>query len=412
MSWISLFEFSVNALKANISRTILTLLGVMIGIGSVILITSLGASAEKLILGEVSGIGAGAIFIEPGPGDDNGLASLADIRAMTMKDVEALKRLPTLEVVLPFVSGSGLFTANENYLNGEIVGTTDDALRYDNFSVASGRFFTAEEARSGSRVAVIGQVVAEQLYPGQDPLGQIIKLKKANFTVIGVAAKQGSKFFTDYDKRVYIPYSAAQTYVFGINYISNIGALIYPEYTSKEVVPEIKSVLRDTRNLDNPDNEDKKDNFRVRTQEQAQEILGTVTTALQALLISVSAISLIVAGIGIMNIMLVSVIERTKEIGLRLAVGARPADVLKQFLLESLILTMIGAGLGLIFGAGLAYLASTFVVKQFESWAFALPLTSVAYALGVAFATGIIFGVYPAWKASRLRPIEALRFES
>jgi len=411
-SWKSLLGFASLALMANRSRAILTIIGVTIGIGSVILVSSLGESARGLIVGEVSGIGANSIFIEPGPGDGNRIASRADLIALNMRDVEALKRLPELDFAIPYIQGNGLLAAEERFLTGQIVGTEPEVQIFDNFTLTAGRFFTSEEARSGARVAVLGSSAAEQLFPSQDPLGRQVSLRRATFTVIGVAAPQGTKFFQDYDKRAYVPYTAAQWYVFGIDYVQFIAARAAQSVPVSVAQEAVEWSLRETNNIDNPRGEPRLDNFRVRTQEEALEILKTVTTAFQALLIAIGAISLLVSGIGIMNIMLVSVIERTKEIGLRRAVGATSGDILKQFLTEALMLTFCGAVFGLLLGAGGAYVASLILDGQFDRWKFSLPLGSVSAALGVAALTGLGFGTYPAWRASRLKPIEALKYEN
>jgi len=298
-SWKSLLGFASLALMANRSRAILTIIGITIGIGSVILVSSLGESARALIVGEVSGIGANSIFIEPGPGDGNRIASRADLIALNMRDVEALKRLPELDFAIPYIQGNGLLAAEERFLTGQIVGTEPEVQIFDNFTLTAGRFFTSEEARSGARVAVLGSSAAEQLFPSQNPLGRQVSLRRATFTVIGVAAPQGTKFFQDYDKRAYVPYTAAQWYVFGIDYVQFIAARAAQNVPVSVAQEAVEWSLRETNNIDNPRGEPRLDNFRVQTQEEALEILKTVTTAFQALLIAIGAISLLVSGIGI-----------------------------------------------------------------------------------------------------------------
>lgn len=407
----ALFTIAYKGILEHSFRSLLTVLGIVIGIGAVVLIMSLGKSTEKLILDQVSSVGTHSIFIEPGPGDDSGIATQADFEDMTIADVRDLERLSFVEYAVPYIITQGLLSHLENYLNADIVGATPQTVPYDNITVESGRFFDDADVRGATRVAVIGSTIADELFPNEDPIGKRMKIKKTTFEIIGVLEEQGAQFFMDYDQRVYIPYTSMQTYIVNIDYFYYFGVSVSQSYAVNDVIPEIRTVLRDNRNIDNPSNDLSLDNFAVRTQEQAEDMLGTVTVILQLLLTAIAAISLLVGGIGIMNIMLVSVSERTKEIGLRLAIGARTEDIKNQFLTEALLLTGVGAIIGMAFGGLLAWGAQFILQQSFSDWTFVLPLSTVALAIGVALVVGVVFGVYPAVQASKLNPVEALRKE-
>lgn len=407
----ALFEIAYKGVQEHSFRSLLTVLGIVIGIAAVVLIMSLGKSTEKLILDQVSSVGTHSIFIEPGPGDDSGVPTQTDFEDMTIHDIRDLERLPFVEYAIPYIITQGLMSRLEHYLNADIVGTEPQTVPYDNVTIESGRFFDDTDVRGATRVVVIGSTIADELFPNENPIGKRMKIKKTSFEVIGVLEEQGSQFFMDYDKRVYIPYTSMQQYIVNIDHFYYFGVSILKTYEVNDVIPEIRTVLRENRDIDNPNDDLGLDNFAVRTQEQAENILGTVTVILQLLLTAIAAISLLVGGIGIMNIMLVSVSERTKEVGLRLAIGARKLDIRNQFLTEALMLTGVGAVIGMIFGGLLAWGAQFILQQSFSDWTFVLPVSTIALAIGVALAVGVIFGVYPAVQASRLNPVEALRKE-
>jgi putative ABC transport system permease protein len=271
-----------------------------------------------------------------------------------------------------------------------------------------GRIFNDDEVRSYADVAVIGSKIKDELFGSDDALGQKIKIKGKNFRVIGILSKRGQSSFFNFDETAIIPHTTAQQYIFGIKYFNRIVVETDSEDNVDQTVEDIKATLRNSHNITDPD----KDDFFIETQAQAMQIVGTIMDVLTLFLAAVAAISLVVGGVGIMNIMLVSVTERTKEIGLRKAIGATDKNILSQFLLEATILTAAGGIIGIAFGASFSFLTA-FVLSKYlaMAWMFAFPVKAALLGLGVAAGVGLVFGIYPAWRASRLNPTEALRYE-
>ena len=401
-------------LRATKSRSGLTILGIVIGIGSIILMMALGNGAEQLILNQIGGLGAETIVVRPGrePTGPTDVGQTLAADSLKNRDVEALRRTenaPHLVEVMPvlLVPGSVSF-AGETYQPTIIGGAVDFFSEAFGVYVEQGVSFGETDIRQNASVAVIGSEVKEELFGASDALGEQITIKGRKFRVVGIYPATGQVSFFNVDELVLVPYTTAQQYLLQIDYYHEIIVKAESaEYVDRSVA-DIKATLRETHNIENPEDDD----FFVATQqgliEQVQVIIGTLTLFLS----SVVAIALVVGGIGVMNIMLVSVTERTREIGLRKALGATERNILTQFLLEAIILTGIGGLIGIILGATLAFVAS-FAITRVSGldWQFAFPLSAVFLGLGVSTAVGLVFGLYPARQASKKSPIEALRYE-
>ena len=395
-------------------RSLLTMLGIVIGIGSVILLMSIGASAQQLILDQVQGIGSDLIFVIPGATKGSRLSSPASvqgivIKTLTEKDVDALRREPSVEKVAAEVRGQAKMVYENNDATVTYEGTSEEFFPMRNFDVVSGRPFTNSEAASFDHVAVLGSELTKTLFGEKDPIGKTVRLSDLTFRIIGVLEEKGvGPFGIDQDNLVIIPLLVAQKQLLGIDYYNAVTIQANNTYTIAFTAEAISSAIRRSHGITNPD----KDDFTVRTQEDALSILGNITSVLSLFLTSIAFISLVVGGIGIMNIMLVSVVERTREIGLRKALGATQGDILSQFLCESVMLTLVGGIAGITAGS-LVTIAVYLGVTQFTtiSWVLRLPLYAILLAAAVSTITGLAFGIYPAYRASKLNPTDALRYE-
>ncbi len=394
------------------SRSALTILGIVVGVTSIMMVQATGKGAEQLILGQIAGLGSRTIAIEPGqePQGPSDFASFF-LDSLTERDVEALldpDNVPDLEGLTPevFVPGSVSYgaetvdatTLGASSLFGEILGILPD----------QGSYFSDTDIQARASVAVIGDEIRRELFGASDPMGQKIKIKNRPFEVVGVLAKAGQVTFFDVDHLIVIPYTTAQEYLLGIDHYHELLAQAKTEESVGAVVSDIEATLRETHRISDPS----KDDFHVMTPADAAERVSTITGVLTILLSAVAAISLVVGGIGIMNILLVSVSERTREIGLRKAVGARNSDILFQFLFESLLLTCVGGIIGISLGAFLSFLVSL-ILDRFVpfGWEFAFPFSAALIGIAMAASVGLIFGMYPARQASKKSPIEALRYE-
>lgn len=405
---------AVDSLSHGKMRSVLTMLGIVIGIASVIILMSIGQSAQDLILNQVEGIGSNLIFIMPG-GTNGKFQSPAAaqgivIKTLVQRDVDALSREPSISGVAPLVSGQANAVYDENNLTVTYQGTTANFFPMRNYVMAKGYAFTDQDVAAYNHVAVIGSDLAKTLFgSGIDPIGKSIRLGSVSFRVVGVLAPMGTgPGGVNQDDLALIPVTVAQNQMLGINYFQYLIAEANPQYNISFVSSRIQSVLEQDHGITNSS----KDDFTIETQAQILSMLSTITSVLTYFLAAIASISLLVGGIGIMNIMLVSVVERTKEIGLRKAVGATESDILQQFLIEAILLTFIGGVIGIAIGAaftGLAWLVLVYVVQT--SWTFALPASAVGLAVAFSTITGLVFGIYPARKAARKNPIDALRYE-
>lgn len=400
-------------LSAHKSRTALTILGIIIGITAIILIMSLGQGAQNLILSQIQGtVGSKVIEIAPGrqpKGPTDFMSIFAD--SLKQKDLEALKKkdnVPHLARIMPLVFGSAVASYGSETYQATLYGMTDAAVEMYNISPGEGRFFSDDEVKSYADAAVIGSRVQEELFTDNEALGQKIKIKGKNFRVIGILPKKGQGTLIGFDETVIVPYTTAQQYILGIKHFQHLIVEVDSEANVSRTVEDIKITLRNSHNISDPG----KDDFHVTSQADAMAMVSTITNILTLFLVAVAAISLLVGGVGIMNIMLVSVTERTREIGLRKAVGATSKNILFQFLLEAVMLTGTGGLIGILLGSGLSFITS-FILSRFLDldWAFVFPIEGALIGLAVAASVGLAFGIFPARQAAKKNPIEALRYE-
>ena len=412
MNLPQLIKVSSKALIANKSRSALTILGIVIGVTSIIMVMSIGKGAEGLIFEQVKGIGSRTISLEPGRMPE-GMMDFTEIYTNSIgeRELEAIKRGENVrgaKTFTPLVTQSMTISYGNEAKRTSIMGTGPELFNIFGLSTDEGFMFMDDEVRSMSSVAVLGANVKEDLFGLSDAIGEKIKIKDRTFRVVGVMDKKGQVSFLNMDEVVFVPYTTAQTYLMGIDYFHGIIVEAESEDIIGSVQDDITATIRELHDITDPD----KDDFHVSTQADAADMVGSIMGVLTALLISVAAISLLVGGIGIMNIMLVSVTERIREIGLRKALGATSKGVLRQFLLEAVILTAMGGIIGIIFGALLSFLASL-VLSQVvsESWSFVFPVSAAVTGLLISTAIGLVFGIYPAKEAASKDPIEALRYE-
>lgn len=394
------------------SRSALTVLGIVIGITSIILIMSLGKGAQNLILSQIQSIGPKTIAVVPGrepKGPTDIISTLTN--SLKQKDLEALQKkenVPHLAKLMPIVFGSETAAFENETYRPTIFGVTNFFADIYDMYPAQGRLFADEEIKGSASVVIIGSKVKENLFGQNEALGEKIKIKGKNFKVIGILPKKGQSTFLNFDEAVVIPYTTAQQYIFGIKHFNRLVIEVDQEANVEKTVQDIKATLRDSHNIVDPG----KDDFFVETQAQAIQTVSVITNVLTLFLGAVAAISLLVGGIGIMNIMLVSVTERTREIGLRKALGATEKDIMIQFLLEAVFLTASGGVIGIALGAGFSFLASLAISSALSvKWVFSLPLLAVVLGLGMSAVVGLTFGIYPARQASLKSPIESLRYE-
>ncbi len=403
---------ALTGLRTHRSRSALTILGIVIGITAIILVVSIGAGAQNLILSEIQGLGSRTIVVIPGR-EPTGPSDFAQLFSDSLKerDLTALKRrenVPTLGSVMPVVFGSEAAAHGSETYRLTVLGATELARELFDVVPAQGSFFTEDDVKSRAGVAVIGAKVKEELFGSAPALGEKIKIRDRALRVVGVLPKKGQVSFFNFDEMALVPYTTAQQYIFGIKHFHRLIVEAASDEAVRQTVRGVEAALRASHDI----TDSAKDDFFVQTPEDLAERLGTITSVLTMFLASIAAISLVVGGIGIMNIMLVSVTERTREIGLRKAIGATPKDILRQFLAEAILLTAAGGVIGILLGAGFSFVAS-FVLSRVAGlgWTFTFPIPAALLGLGVSSLVGLVFGLYPARRAALKDPIEALRYE-
>ena len=414
MTYPHLFRTSLIGLTTNASRSVLTILGIVIGITAIMLVVSLGAGAQTLILGQVQGLGTNTIAVIPGreptgPSDVTALYS----DSLKNKDLTALQNkanVPNLKSIMPTVIGAGVASYDANTYSANIFGATPLMADIFDMHPNAGFFFNDDDVTSKNDVIVIGSKVVEHLFGVGTPnvVGEKVKINGRSFRVVATLAPTGGGSLFNFDSMVIMPYTTAQTYVLGRKYFSRIIMQATSDAYVSVTADDIRLTLEESHNITDPT----KDDFTVQTQQDLANRLGTITSALTWFLVAVASIALFVGGVGIMNIMLVSVTERTREIGLRKALGAQDRDILRQFLLEAIMLTVIGGVVGIILGSVLAFIIA-FGLSAFLgiNWQFVFPWSGAILGITVSAAIGLIFGGYPASQASKKSPIEALRYE-
>lgn len=407
MNYSNLFKIAMRAIAANKLRSFLTMLGIIIGVASVIAMMAIGQGSKKSIQANIAEMGSNMIMIRPGQDKGPGGAQqdASDMQTLKLKDYEALKeQAKYLSAISPSVNSSGQFINGNNNTPSTIYGISPDYMQIRQQKVKDGEMFTDEEVRSSAKVCVIGKTVVDNLFTnGEDPVGKVIRFNKIPFRVVGVLESKGyNSFGMDQDDVVLAPYTTVMKRILSVTYLQGINASAVTEDMTDLAIEDITSILRENHKLKVADD----DNFTIRSQQEMAEMMNSTSDTMTVLLLVVACISLVVGGIGIMNIMYVSVTERTKEIGLRMSVGARGIDILNQFLIESVLLSVTGGLIGVIVGIGAAV-----GINVFAHWPIQIQPWSVLLSFAVCSATGIFFGWYPAKKAASLDPIEAIRYE-
>jgi len=404
MKQTTLLKVASQSILKNKMRTLLTMLGIVIGVGAVIVMVAVGNGAQTMIKQQISSLGTNLIIVMPGSGVVGGANQGAGtFNKLTVADAEKLKRDGTmLSAVSPVVSTRTQVIGGSGNWRTTINGVSTDFLTIRDWSVTSGSFFEDADVKAGRKIAVIGATVATNLFPGTDPVGAQIQIGHVPFTITGVLAAKGQNAGgQDQDDVILMPYSTAQNRLSGNVRIGQILASATNADDIAAAQEEIKGIMRESHRLDGAD-----DDFTVRNQTEIAQAATSTTKVMSGLLAAIASISLLVGGIGIMNIMLVSVTERTREIGIRMAIGARGSDVLTQFLVESVAMSVLGGLVGLAAGYGGAAL-----LGHITGWTTSTPPSAVAIAVGFSAAVGVFFGFYPARKAAALNPIQALRYE-
>jgi putative ABC transport system permease protein len=405
MDLLELFKESLSTLTLNKMRTGLATLGIVIGIGSVIALISLGQSSTQSIQTQIQSLGSNLLTVQPGSVSSGAIRGAAGGgTTLTLTDAEAIKTSPqitTIKNVSPEFSRRAQVTTGANNTNTQIIGVTSPYAEIHKISLASGVFITDRDVEGLAKVAILGPTTAGNLFNG-DPIGQTIRVNGQTLTVIGVTESKGGSGFFNQDDMIFVPLSTAQKQLFGANNLSSIALEAKNPEVMVDAQNEVGYLLLARHKLNDPSQAD----FSIISQQDLLNTVSQTTQILTTLLGGVAAISLLVGGIGIMNIMLVTVTERTREIGLRKALGAKKRVIITQFLIESIILTFVGGSLGIALGILISFLYSTFTNSPFV-----VSLLSVLLAFVVSAGIGILFGWYPAKKASNMQPIEALRYE-
>jgi len=420
----STFQIAWRAICANKVRTGLAILGIVIGIASVIVVFSAGEGIRNLVLKQVQDFGTNFIETEiKAPSNKKGMAaesqsaaSIAQgvqITTLKLDDLEDIDKLPNINKSYAGIMGQEQVSYGNELYKSFLLGVSASYIEIDKSEIDSGRFYTEAEDHSLAKVAVLGSKMKKKLFGDSDPIGKSIKIRKTKYRIIGVMKERGAIMGMDFDEMICIPVRTVMKRILGVNHVLYMMHEIENLALAEDTAEQIRAILRENHEIEAISGEFdiSKDDFRVVTMTEMQNVLGEITGALTMLLLAIVAISLVVGGVGILNIMYVIVNERTKEIGLRKAIGARYIDIMGQFLIESTFITTFGGIVGVILGIIISFLISIGAQKSGLDWEFSIPLRSFVIALGFSAFFGIVFGVYPAQKAAQLNPIEALNKE-
>lgn len=412
---IGAMKISLKNLIASKVRSFLTILGVVIGVASVIIIFSIGLSAQELILDQIRNVGSNLVMVIPGGDNENGPPAALfgiSITSLTYDDLEQLlkkNKVSGIDDGAGYVMGTAKVVNDSIDLNRSFTGTTASYINVENAIIENGRFFTKDEERNMSRVVVLGSTLAKELFDGKDVLGKVIEIKDQNFTIIGTLKERGSAAMgmSNQDESAIIPLKTAQKLLLGINHLALIRLKAIDEESVDLLQASATATLREQHNIENASDDD----FTINNQASALEMVSNITDVLRYFLLAIGTVSLIVGGVGIMNIMLIAVNQRIREIGVRRAIGAKRLDILVQFIVESATVSLVGGIIGIILGVLIALMAAIVINAMGYDWQFLLSPDSIIVAVLISLGIGLIFGVYPARKASKISPMEALRYD-
>lgn len=415
MFWQLLLSFRItwqNFFAAKL-RTSLTVIGIVIGIASVLIVMSVGASAQDLIVGQIRNFGSNLIGVLPGAADDDGPpASAFGIVTTTLvnDDLEAMRKksnVPHATALTGYVTGNDSVKYKAYSKANTFQGVSSDLINVENVSVERGRFFTVADDEKHARVAVLGPNIAEEIFDHEDPIGKKIKIGDHKFRIIGILKKRGATLGESSDDIIYMPLLTAQKNMLGIEHLNFIRLRVDDEVNITQTEKDIDTLLRSRHDIDDDEDGD----YSIRNIASALSMINDITNVMKYFLVAVAGISLIVGGIGVMNIMFIALSQRIKEIGLRKAVGARGKDIVVQFLFESMTIAFVGGFVGFLFGVGVIYLVAFVAQGRGYSWIVFLSWEMILVSLVTSVVLGFFFGIYPAWKASKISPMEALRYE-
>ncbi len=402
MLFWTIIKVSIKSLFANKLRSFLAMLGIIIGAGAVIAMLALGEGAQRQVLERISMMGTNLLIVRPGQRGSRGVISGTQ-QNLTLEDAQAiLNEVPSIKQLAPVVRGSAQFKYYNKNSNSNVIGTSITYLPARNFQIGTGRAFTEVEVERMARVALLGAVTAENLFGEDDPLGETVKINGINFKIVGVLKTKGDRGWYNPDDQAIIPYTTAMKQLFGLDHLREISVQVADGGDMDGVMKAISRLLRRRHRIQ----PGLPDDFYIRNYAEIQETYSNVSKTFTVLLGGIASISLLVGGIGIMNIMLVTVTERTREIGVRKAIGAKDRDILRQFLIEAVILSVLGGLIGVVVGTGAAK-----IMDRLGQFTPVIELSSILLALSFTAAVGIFFGYYPARRAAMLDPIEALRYE-
>ncbi len=405
MKLANLFKIALKALNNNKLRCFLTMLGIIIGVASVITMLAIGQGSKNSIKAQISEMGSNMIMIHPGNMQRGGVRQSADdMQTIKIEDYEALQNLPGVAAISPSVNSAGQFVNGNNNYPSSIYGVTPDYLDIRKLKIKDGTIFTDQDIKSAAKVCILGKTVVDNRFTnGEDPIGRVVRFGKIPMTVIGVLESKGTNSMgQDQDDVVLAPYTTVMKRILAIDYLQGLFASAVDEAQTEATIDGITAVLRANHRL----KEDADNDFEIRSQQELSQMMNSTSDMMTVLLACIAGISLLVGGIGIMNIMYVSVTERTREIGLRMSIGARGIDILSQFLIEAVIISVTGGVIGILVGV-----IASWLVTVIANWPVYIQIYSVVLSFAVCTVTGIFFGWYPAQKASNLDPIEAIRYE-